>query len=230
MAVNDVYRLIIKGRQVLSIRINELAVRHKLAPDATPAEQLALANDFKNLWLPVQSSSAAWETWELRQLWGTGMTPVASECRRDGGVVTGGALTGTLTGGRLTGDALPPQAAVVVTLVTGAIGRRKRGRWYGWGCAEVDQASGTWATSMHTDLAPTLATFLAKYGPSGTDPTFQLGVWSERTASGCTPSGPDGELVNVETPHPELAFTPVTALTIRPIVYNQRRRTVGVGA
>jgi len=225
----DTFRLIIKGKFGLSLRVNDLAVQTLIA-DPTPVQQLELANDFKAVWQTTQNTAATWETWELRQLWGSGMTTVDTECRRDGGVVFGGPLSAPLNGTNPISETLPPQAAVVVTIVTGAIGRRKRGRWYGWGYSENDQNAGIWDSVMRTPLTTALTTFFNKYKSGGTSPAYQLGVWSERTASGCILSGTPPHLTNVDIPSPDTAFTPALTFTLRTIVYNQRRRTVNVGA
>lgn len=229
MAIGDVFRLTVKGRQSLSVRMNDLAVQYLVA-EPTAAARQTLADDFKEMWRPQQSSGVTYETWELRQLWGVGMTTLPTECKRDGGVVFGDALTAPLAGSALTTAVLPPQAALVVTLVTGAIGRRKRGRWYGYGYTEDLQNAGIWDPGFLTAQTALLTTFFGKYAIGGTSPDYVLGVWSERTASGCTYTGSPPELENVDTPAPEAAFTAVTGFTLRQVVYNQRRRTVNVGA
>lgn len=229
MAIDDIYRLVLKGRQNLSIRVNDATFRLKVAAFTGP-QGTTLANDFKQVFQPVQNTNALWETWELRQLWGAGMTTVDLECRRDGGVVFGGPLGAPLNGANPIAETLPPQAASVITLITGSIGRRKRGRWYGWGLSENDQNGGIWASTFLTPQTTALNTFFAKYAAGGTDPTFELGVWSERTASGCILSGSPAHMTNVDPVNPDGAFTAVQTYNLRQIVYNQRRRTVNVGA
>lgn len=229
MPAGDVYHLLTFATGQNNQYMNTLAVQTLAATDPAPAAQQALADDWKNVWQPSQSVRITWTNWQLRQLAGAGVTPIQAECRREGGNVYGGTFTAPVTGAVSTTDALPPQAAMVVTEVTGTIGRRRRGRVYGFGLVEGAQDGGTFTTSTLTTMTTALNTFFNKYKDGGTSADYRLVVWSERTASGCIPN-PNGKgSINIDTPQPSAASTPIKSYLLRPVVYNQRRRTLGVG-
>lgn len=229
MPQNDVFRLTINATANQSVLMETIAVRQKSTVDSTPAERQTLADDFKELFRGGQYQTTIYTTWALRQLWGAGMTIDQPRCVRIGGVQYGGALTGTLTGAVVSGDALPPQCAAVHTITTGFIGRRKRGRIYQHSLGENDQSSGLLSSSFLTNQGTRIGVFFGKYFAGGTSTVFEVGVWSERTASGCVYRGDPPVHTNIDTPHPELAYTPSNGATLRSIVYTQRRRTLGVG-
>jgi hypothetical protein len=229
MAVGDVYRLTVLATVLGSIQMNSVAVTMKSSPDPSVSDCASLANATANVWRSRQTSAVAWTNWTFHQLWGGGMTTVQDECRRENAKIVIGNFTAGFVGTGGSGELLPPQCAAVVTLATGIAGRRRRGRLYGFGFGETDQSNGTWGSSFITALQANLVTWVALYGPTGTDPQFQTGVWSERRASGCWVDPVQKKLVNIETPHPEDAFTALTGTTLRSIVYTQRRRTLGVG-
>jgi hypothetical protein len=228
MAVGDVYRLTLQSVFQGQTYLNTWAFTMRSSPDPVASDVLTLANAFKNAFLTRQSNLLTFQTWTFRQLFGGSVVPIQDECRRDGGLVLAGNVSGTSVGSVST-DALPPQCAMVWTLGTGQAGRRRRGRSYAYGFTESDQAAGVWAAAALSSVTTGLNTLFGLYGPAGTDPQFLLGVWSERTAAGCEYRGTPPSLVNVDTPHPELAFNMATGYQLRPTVYNQRRRTIGVG-
>jgi hypothetical protein len=228
MAVGDVYRLTLQSVFQGQTYLNTWAFTMRSSPDPTAADVTTLANAFKEAFRTRQSNLLTYQTWTFRQLFGGTVTPIQDECRRDGGLVLAGNITGSAAGAVAT-DALPPQCALVWTIGTGLAGRRRRGRSYAYAFTESDQAAGVWATATITFATTALNTIYGLYGPSGTDPQFLLGVWSERTASGCEYRGNPPALVNVETPHPENAFNMSTGYQLRTTVYSQRRRTIGVG-
>lgn len=229
MAQNDIFRMTLSATFQNSVYMNTLTLRQKSTSDPTAADRLALADAWMGVNKPNQSNGINWTAWTLVQLWGTGVTPDSANCRRVGGLQYGGIFTPPTIGAISTGDALPPQSAMVVTLVTGFTGRRKRGRIYLFGYMEADQAAGTWIGTTMTGVGSRLSGFFNTYAAGGTNAAFELGVWSERTATGCVP-GPNGKgHTVVDVPHPELAYTPVTGFTLRSIVYTQRRRVAGMG-
>lgn len=229
MAVGDTYRINIKATGQGSIYENVYAIESKLAGDPTVANFQTFVNDAVTLWLAAQHVSISYTEWTANQLWGPNMAIVANECRRTGGLQFGAGLA--QVGTYSSTDMLPPQSAMVITWLTGFGGKRKRGRSYGFGQVEGGQTDGTWTSAWLTSQTTRLNTFLGIYqDDTGTSPNFTLGVWSERTASGCVPATPPTKgHVQVDTPHPELAFTPVKAAVIRATVYSQRRRTRGHG-
>ncbi len=228
MAVGDVYRLTLQSVCLGQTYLNTWAVTMKSSPDPTNADVLTIANAFKEMARLQQSTNVVYQTWTFRQLFGGTVTPIQDECRRGGGLVLTGNVSGT-TAGAIATDMLPPQCALVWTIGTGLAGRRRRGRSYIYGLTEVAQVAGTWTASIMSTFTTSLNTIYGLYGSAGTDPQFLLGVWSERTASGCEVRGDPPQLVNVETPHPELAFNMSTGYQLRQTVYSQRRRTIGVG-
>lgn len=229
MAIGDVYRVTISGTGQGSLYQNVLAVKLKLGtgPDNTTFN--TFANDFITIYKPGQTAPVSWTDWQALQLWGSGMVLDTPHCRRLNGRTFAGTITGAA--GTLGGDSLPPQNAHVTTLITGVSGRRKRGRVFGWGQGELNQLDGLWLAAYNTSMTTAWNTFSLKYfKDSGSSTELKLGVWSERTASGCIPATPPNRgHVQVDTPDPDNAFTDVTGFTIRPVVYSQRRRTRGVG-
>lgn len=229
MAIGDVYRLTISGTGQGSLYQNVIAVKMKNATDPTAPQFTTLATDFITIYKPDQNSNFAWTDWAALQLWGSGMTIDTPHCKRLGGKTLAATLTGQAgTGGS---EGLPPQAAHVTTLITGFAGRRARGRVYAPAQVEPNQTDGLWLSTYNTRMQTAWNVFSAKYfKDTGTSPDFKLGVWSERTASGCIPATPPNKgHVQVDTPSPDTAFSDVTGFTIRPVVYSQRRRTRGVG-
>lgn len=229
MATGDVYRLTISGTGQGSLYQNVLAFKLKggTGPDATTFA--TAATDFITIYRPGQAPSVSWTDWQALQMWGSGMTIDAPGCKR----LNGRTFAGTITAspGTGTGDAIPPQNAHVTTLITGFAGRRRRGRVFGWGQIETFQAEGLWISAYVTQMQTAWNVFSAKYfKDTGTSAELKLGVWSERTASGCIPATPPAKgHIQVDPPAPDDAFTDVTGFTLRPVVYNQRRRTRGVG-
>lgn len=229
MAVDDVYRLTLHATQANNFYMNTYAVRMKSSPDPTTADITTLANASMGIARLQQSSTVTYTDWTFSQLWGGGVTIQQDLCRRTPGLQMAGVVTGTLVGG-VSGDSLPPQCALVWTMATGYAGRRRRGRSYVFGLPESAQIGGSWSAPIVTAINAALTTYLGLYGVSGTDPQFQVGVWSERTASGCVPeTDGSGGMRNIETPNPAAAFMRMTGFVTRPVVYTQRRRTLGVG-
>jgi hypothetical protein len=229
VAIDDTYRFI--GAQSMAGQVYQtsLAFRRLVETDVTPAELAALAESIKVLFRPQQHNTLSWTTWQCNQLWGSGMTKNEADCTRAGGRVFAGVFAAPVGGAVSSYDALPPQCALVTTLTTGIAGRQKRGRNYMTGLVEDYQAGGTWAGVFISTQQAAWTVFLAKYGASGTDPTWRWGVWSERVATGCIPNASGDGHTNVDTAHPELAFTPISGYICRPTVKNQRRRSLGVG-
>jgi hypothetical protein len=229
MAVGDSYRITTQASFNLNNYQNTWAVIRLTASNPTQTEFQNFANDVKELYRPSQTAQIVYTQWGARQLWGLNMEVDRPGCKRINGLVFSGVFSGSLTGGNGPAQALPPQSAMVSTLVSGIAGRRKRGRVYAFGWTEDDQSAGIWDSALLTTQNTRWTTFLAKYSATGTDPVWQLGVWSERIASGCVVDRATGDHVNVDVPSPETAFTPVIAQTLRPTVFTQRRRVRGVG-
>ena len=229
MAAGDVYRLNLFGTSLSQQVMNTLTVQTLPATDPDTTAQLALANAWKNALQPWQHNTTFWTRWELKQLWGAGMSIDAPNCRRLGGNAYAGLFSAPLQGAMALNQPLPPQCSLVTTWQSGTIGRRKRGRAYVFGLGEQDQSGGLWDSAFLGNIGGSVNTFFNIYKSGGTSPAYQLGVWSERTASGCVPNPSGHGHLQVDTPHPDTAFTPVTNYQIRGTVYTQRRRTLGVG-
>ena len=127
--------------------------------------------------------------------------------------------SGTLPGGTVTsgggGDLLPPQSAMVIKWTTGLAGRSYRDRTYLSGFGELGQDAGTWATGYVTGTDTNVAAFLARYKDGGVFLKWSLVIIS-RELNGAVRPVPIG--------------TDVTGYAVRATVFNQRRRTVGVGS
>ena len=229
MAVDDVYRWAGTATLQNHTFMNTYAFRLKTTTDPTEAAMQTLSDDIKELTRPAQASAVSWYQWSFNQLWGNNMTILTATCKRDGGKQFGGIFSGTLTGTNPSTEILPPQCAMVLTLQSGLIGRRRRGRTYLFGFNEDTQSAGLFITAFVTGMRTRWDTFMTKYRQGGTSPDFTLGIWSERIASGCVPN-PNGKgHIPQDPPHPEQAFFPCVGYTARNIVYTQRRRTYGVG-
>jgi hypothetical protein len=229
MAVDDVYKVTISASGQGSVYQNVLNVMMKTEPDPTPVQFQGLITAFTNIFINQQSNTITYSSWEATQQWGPNMSIDAPRCRRLNAKQFGANISAKV--GLAAFEALPPQNALVFTWLTGVAGRRKRGRNYVFGLTESDQVQGLFTSTVLTTWNTNMTTFLNLYrDDTGTDPTFTLGVWSERTASGCVPAtAPAKGHVQLDPPHPELAFTPVTGGIVRDVVYSQRRRTRGVG-
>lgn len=229
MAAGDVYKLTVQATGLGSIYMNVLAFRTLPATDPVQATWQALADDYKNVMRGSQNASFAYTTWRAVQVFGDGVTYGPNDCKRSGGKLFAGNLTAPLAGTVSPSEPLPPQCAAVLTLTSGFIGRRKRGRIYWYGLSEIDSAAGAWVSSSMTTWTTAWTTFFNKYKLAGTDPNFQLGIWSEREATGCVWDPVTKAHKNVEPAQPDIAFTPAAGYQLRSTVYTQRRRTLGVG-
>lgn len=228
MPAGDAYKVSIQGSGQGSIYMNVLALRQIGAVDLVQADFQTFSDGFKDALKAQQSTGITWRSWRAIQVFGPNVDYTVRPCERVGGFAFEGNLTGVLAGSD-SQQALPPQSALVITLGSNLIGRRHRGRVYMWGLTEIAQDAGTWTSTVISALNTSFATWFNKYKEAGTDPKIQLGVWSERTAFGCEWQGLPPTHVQVDSPLPAQAFTPVSGYTIRGTVNTQRRRAVGVG-
>jgi hypothetical protein len=104
----------------------------------------------------------------------------------------------------------------VITLSTGKIGRRYRGRIYLSGVIISALNNGLFTATQTTKTQAFATALINRYGGLSPTRTFGLGVWSRLLA------GPD-------PPWTTDAFTRVTSATVRNVIRNQRRRQLGVG-
>lgn len=207
MAFNDIYRFRLWGRIHGQAICNVLHFKEDVPVGGTGAAGLCtdfntnMATTMKNRL--ASSSGYTFEYMECQRLVPYGDVPLIQNWTGGNvGAVGGNCLTGTL--------------AEVLTLYTGQAGRRKRGRIYLAGGVGTDIFQGQWATTQ-TARTQAFATALAtRYCVVPYATSYVLGVWS-RVIAGPAP------------PYTTNAFTPVTSITVRTTVRNQRRRQLGVG-
>lgn len=116
-------------------------------------------------------------------------------------------------------EGLPPQSAMVISLRTGIAGRSYRGRLYLGGFGEDKQANGGWIAGLLSGMQTYVDDLVAALGSGGSNSDYEWGVWS-RVLGGDDP-GP----YNLSA-----GWHAITSGIVRPTVYTQRRRTLGVGA
>lgn len=142
MAIDDVYTITVRSTWSGQVYMNKLAFVRTEAADVDATQLLGVANAIKEIHRPSQITTFAYTTWEARQVRGANVTyPSGTNCQPEGGLYFDGAMTGSLAGA-VAAEALPPQCAMVTTLRTGQIGRRKRGRFYAPGWGELQQDGG----------------------------------------------------------------------------------------
>ncbi len=114
----------------------------------------------------------------------------------------------TLTGSEV-GDMCPPQASAVISWRTAKVGRKYRGRTYLFGIPETMQTDGTLSAGYLTGMGLLAVDLIT-------------GILAETSAVLVVYHKP-------ATPGTVGDSTPVISYLLRPTVYNQRRRTLGVG-
>lgn len=229
MAIDDVYVVTVTASMASGVVQNSYAFNRTISAEPTITDFAALADDLKELNRVSQIAALTYRGWKARQLRGDAVTwPSDDKCNPVGGLYFEGLYTTNLPGLQ-TGEALPPQCAQVTTVTTGEIGRRKRGRSYMGGVGEDQQIGGQISTALITSRTTAWTTFMAEYGIAAPPSGFRFGVWSTRTASGCGVDEDNPTHGRIDPPHPELAFTPATGFAVRPTIYTQRRRVLGVG-
>lgn len=123
--------------------------------------------------------------------------------------------------GGVAGDALPPQNTMLISLKTGQKGGRKRGRAYIPGVSEASQVNGIISGAQLTALQALGAGLTNTYKAGGTEPQYQLVVYSPEQL----------------TPPPPRPFkaregilnTLITNVVADTTVRTQRHRAFGVG-
>lgn len=113
------------------------------------------------------------------------------------------------------GNLLPPANALVTTWRTALAGRSYRGRSYRTGYRQVYQDAGQWTSTALSGIATNTTAFFARYNvATGVYAHWGLVVIS-RQLNGAIRATPIG--------------TDITSYTNRQVVYQQRRREIGVG-
>jgi hypothetical protein len=229
MALDDVYQVTMTAQATGGYYQNSIAVRVIEAAEPTAADFGALAADWLTIWRQEQHTSIFWRSWRARQVRGSNVVyPSGADCQPVGGNLFEGNITTGNQGGEAT-EMLPPQCALVITFKTNQIGRRARGRAYGFGWTEAQQGAGVWTTPFQTLIQGRLNTFMTKYAPATLPIRLSMGIWSYRTATGCEVDPATHKHVRRDAPNPAAAFTAVNSALLRPTVYTQRRRVAGVG-
>lgn len=113
------------------------------------------------------------------------------------------------------GELLPPQSAFVTTWRTALAGRSYRGRFYLSGMGVLRQVGGTWTAAHVTGLSGVLTSFFARYRVTG----GVYGHWGLVVISEQFGGVPRAVPIGTE----------ITSFQVRPTVYSQRRREIGVG-
>lgn len=231
MAIDDVYRLSIIAAGPAGQLINTYHFRMKTAAEPSESQWQAVAIDCKDIYRLSQQASTVYQMWRAVQVRGANVSYTARPCKATGGNLYESIFVTNTTGGASNFDDLPAQCAQVTTLRTAQVGRSRRGRIFAFGFSEFEQDAGVWTPALMTAISAAWTTFLGEYGSSSpTDPNFQLGIWSNRIATGCTPNASGTLVPGASTPSPETAFAPVTSTVVRNIVRTQRRRVAGVGS
>jgi hypothetical protein len=205
VAFNDIFRLRVHCRLHGGEVINVLHFVDEAGVLVNPAQ--VLADDFRtsmDVTLRARASlDMAFEYVEVTRIVPYGDGPQLSLWPSStNGTVGSGCASGTL--------------AEVVTLYTGRVGRRYRGRIFFGGIIGTGVSAGLVVASQSTRTQNHITALLNRYGGLSPTRSWGLGVWSRAIA------GPD-------PPWSTDAFTRVTSATVRTIVRNQRRRQVGVG-
>lgn len=125
-------------------------------------------------------------------------------------------LSPTIAGG---GNANPCPSVVtaIMTWRTGLPGRRRRGRTYvPWISNNVHVNGVLGASFVQFNMGDFGNLMVSRFGPGGSSPTTEFGVWSRLNAGADPPFDPAG-------------FTPVTAFTAQPALGSMGSRRFGRG-
>jgi hypothetical protein len=233
MASNDVWRITVTGTMGASTALISGHFRLKAAtPEPNNASLAAVAQDFIQVFRPVQDGTFGWRTWKAIQVRASGVSYVTRPCLATGGRGEEGTFTTNYTGSAPASEPLPPQCSLVTTLKSQLIGRTRRGRVFIPCLTEFENAAGAWTPATTTAIAASWATFMTKYGfsPAGTDPLYEYGIWSMRIATGCVPrKEPPYGMQNIASPNPDDAYVGILSVVPRSTVFTQRRRVAGHG-
>lgn len=124
--------------------------------------------------------------------------------------------------GLVVGECLPNQNAIVVGLRSGFKGKRFSGRFYLPPPVEANTTNGLVTGAQLTAVQALASLLLSTFGPGGTEPQYQLVIYSPPTRPYVPKPAPPV--------HTDTLKTPVTSHDIDQVVRTQRHRALGVGA
>lgn len=210
MAQNDVW----KGTLIFSntsTGTTETTGFYMSESNAGPPVAQSLMDIWEDAWTTAWNVDAV----DLASVYDDDMELSALQLRRvepDSPIVTQGVPSTTLAGTE-TSDNLPPQSALLVSIRTGSVGRRYRGRMYFPPIAEsIQTGAGTFSDVTALALAEQIkATFAAVEALTTVD---DVGVWSAHAVD--DPGPPVVYLPAV--------FTPFTQIKVDRRLRTQRRR------
>lgn len=173
---------------------------------AESAAQLAseLESDLFPIWGTVQGSSLIYLGTTITQV-----TPITLDL-----VISG--HTAPPTNGQRSTNTGPNSVAAVMTLRTGTAGKTHRGRIYFGGIDTIDFPNDIMSTAAAGVYSTAAASILTKWGISGSSLFFRLGIYSR--------------LLGGTAPYTLAGWQQVTTIDVQPVLANQRRRRLGVGA
>jgi hypothetical protein len=123
--------------------------------------------------------------------------------------------------GLIVGEALPGQNAACVQLRSLTKGRRHRGRFFFPGIGEAGSSNAALTGAQLTAIQNLAAQLLTFYGPSGTQTSYRLVVYS--------PPTPPFKPKPAPPVHTDTLITPVNTTLVDVNIRTQRRRAIGVG-
>lgn len=126
--------------------------------------------------------------------------------------VAGGTQPGTKA---TTGDDMPPWLAAVFSVRTHLQGKSRRGRFFIGGVSEDEQERGNVAGAALTRYGAYATALLTAFGPTGTNPNFQLVVHSRKLA--------------VPGTQCQDSSTPANGIIVRPVLGSMKSRKAGSG-
>lgn len=196
MAIGDIYRFSLQGDWGGSDQAYVTLHFKALSVGATPANLAsALTAGFVTSLLPFLANVFTWRQWNYLS---RNLVPPLS----------GFSTAGMPKACTQASDALPHQTSLVVTFRTAYAGRSFRGRMYLPAPTESENATGAVLDNTSaTNLQAVFTTLVNTYGSGGSDPDWQLGIYSQKLAQ----------------------FNPVTTSVVRTNWGTQRRRRIGVG-
>lgn len=229
MATDDVYLLSCRSQFNAQEIVNTFAFRWRDTGDPVAADFVALASAMKELFRGNQVDDLAYTDWRALKVRGTGVTYNTSSPFRVSLVSYAGSYTGTLTGVS-TNPPSPEQTAMVMAINTALNGKRYRGRVFIAGLTEAVMTDASlFDTTFRTNFQTSISTGLANYFVGGSDPDWELGVWSDRIAMNVALSNTWPRVLTSQgAPDPANAFTGATSITLRSYIGNQRGRRPGI--